>query len=102
MPQKQLRAQAQLVFNAVALRGPNYRGVLLSPARFRVRHYGKGSGPRFVRVTTATRKIGRDSYVTVGEGIAPRAGELWRIYGSRGKNGVVQTSFCSGSARLAH
>jgi len=101
LTQKQLRTQAQVIFDAVALRGPSYRGVLLSPARFRVLRYRKGHGDRNVRVQTEIRKSGGRVYAWVSEAIDPRAGERWRIYGRGARNGVVQTSDCSGSRRSA-
>jgi hypothetical protein len=74
--------------------------MLLSPARFRVVRYLKGRGPRRVRVQTALRKVDGDTYMWTSVGIDPRAGERWRIYGFRAKNGVVRTSSCAGSGRL--
>jgi hypothetical protein len=98
--EKQHRAQADVVFGGIFLRGPATRGMLLSPARFRVVRYLKGRGPRRVRVQTAVRKLGGDTYVWMSEGIDPRAGERWRIYGFKARNGVVRTSLCAGSGRL--
>ena len=55
------------------------RPVLSSPARMRVERYLKGHGPRTVRVDTAVTIEPRRH--AVGEdGIAPRAGERWKIY----------------------
>ena len=98
---RQLSTRARLIFDGAALRGPTYRGELLTPARFRVLRYRKGHGARVVRVQTGIRKLPHGVYAMVGEGIDPHAGEHWRIYGRLGRNGVVQTGFCSGSARLA-
>ena len=98
--EKQHRAQAEVVFGGIFLRGPTTQGRLLSPARFRVVRYLKGKGPRRVRVQTAVRKLDSDTYEWMSEGIDPRAGERWRIYGFRTRNGVVRTSGCAGSGRL--
>ncbi len=70
-------------------------GVLIGPATFNVRRYVKGRGPDVVRVTT--RELGGGSGNS--EGIAPKAGEQWRIYAQR-HDGVLHTSVCDQSHRL--
>jgi hypothetical protein len=99
--EKQLRGQARVIFDGIAMRGPTYRGEILTPARFRVLRYWKGHGERVVLVQTRTRKLRHGIYATVFERIDPHRGEHWRIYGRRAQNGVVQTEFCAGSGRLA-
>ena len=97
--EKQQRARADVVFGGTFLRGPTTQGRLLSPARFRVVRYLKGRGPRQVRVQTAVRKLHGNVYEWTSEAIEPRAGERWRIYGFKAKDGVVRTGECAGSGR---
>jgi hypothetical protein len=40
-------------------------------------------------------------YIYTEDGIQPRAGQQWRIYGHRTLSGVITTSLCSGSRQLA-
>lgn len=74
------------------------RTVLASPARVRVSRYLKGTGPRVVRVETAVT-ITKTGTRVAEDGIAPRAGQRWKIY-SISKRSPYQTSICSGSRRL--
>ncbi len=67
-------------------------GALQTPARARVRSYDQGSGPQELDVVTA---LGARAFVS--EGIAPKAGEVWRLYGSLAANGSLGTSLCAGS-----
>ena len=94
---------AERILLARALPGEtDPRGNLVSPARFRVLRYEKGSGPREVRATTATRKIttpsGAPGYVTESESLDARAGGTYRIFGRRSRTGIVRTDGCSSSA----
>ena len=92
--------RAELVFVGIAMRGPNAKGGrLLSPARFWVVRYLKGTGPKVVRVETGLRRVGR-VLRGVSTGIDPRAGEPWKIVGTRSRSGVVRTSRCTGSRRF--
>jgi hypothetical protein len=96
----QARAHAQLIFFAVALPGrlvPRSR-ILLSPARFRVLRYLKGHGPRIVKVQTAITAGARSGeYSYAEDGLQPRPGQHWLIYGQRTRSGSLTTSICSGS-----
>ena len=75
-------------------------GNLVSPARFRVLRYEKGSGRSTVRVTTGTRRTttpsGEPGYVRVSNGFFPRAGRTYRILG-RARKGRIQTDACDGT-----
>lgn len=79
------------MIDAVALDGPQ------TPARFEVRRYEKGVGPAVVLVQTAVRGL-----TVVSEGISPRAGERYRIFGTRTSAGVIQTGVCAGTRRIEH
>ncbi len=97
-------ARAALVFDALALpgRAEPRSHTLLSPARFRVLDYVKGRGSNVVKIDTAvteTRQHG--AYNQAEDGIAPRAGQRWLIYGRRTRGGVISADRCTGS-RLRH
>lgn len=101
--EEQSLERAEVAFVGIAMRGPHSNGRLLSPARFWVVRYLKGTGPKIVRVQTGlfrTRRAGRTRFVGVSEGIDPRAGEPWKIFGARSRSGVVRTSRCTGSRRF--
>jgi hypothetical protein len=96
-------ASARAVFIGTAQDGPAAEAgsageVLLSPARFRVTRYLKGSGPRVVTVQTALTTRG-GSMVANEDGIQPRAGQRWRIY-TTSLHMPYQTSICDGSCVL--
>lgn len=98
---KQLRASAIVIFDGTAMNGPTVNGELLSPATFQVERYIKGSGPRSIRVTTATARASAPaSYVSSSVGIRPAPGERWRIYGVGFRRDVLLTSDCDGSEQL--
>lgn len=92
------RARADAVFLGVALDGPAADGYLVSPARFEVLEYEKGTGARVVDVTTGTLVEGLHM-TALSNGIHPEAGERWRIYG-RHNGEVIETSACDGSHRI--
>ena len=102
----QQRADAPVVFDGIALKGPAVAvtgrpggRVLLSPARFRVFRYAKGRGPSVVRVDTAA-SAGGGGYSWAEDGIEPVAGQRWRIYGQPHHDGSITTSDCAGSHPL--
>jgi hypothetical protein len=98
----QQRAQADVVFDGRALPGPGVGGRLSTPARFEVRAYLEGDGPGVVEVVTASRDEGGGVVSHISTGIAPRAGETWRIYAQQpAGGGPLETSVCAGSTRLA-
>ena len=103
LSKQQQRERAEVIFDGVALPGPTARASgfdgLLSPARFWVRNYRKGSGPRVLWVQTHLRLRG-GRYVSSRVGIVPWAGERWRIFGRRTGDGFVRTSVCAGSQRI--
>jgi hypothetical protein len=90
-----------IVVTATALPGPAAQnGIgLLSPASFRVVAYDQGQGPGDIKVQTAlTENAG--SLVGLEDGINPRAGQTWRLWGTFGADGVLQTSICSPSTLI--
>ncbi len=93
---------ADVVFEGRSLRGSQAGdGTLLSPARFEVTDLLKGEAPDVVEVTTGTSSQGDGLVMAMSEGIAPRAGETWRIYAMHaGSDAPLDTSVCSGSVRL--
>lgn len=98
--ERQQFQRAEVVFVGIAMRGPNAeRGQLLSPARFWVVRYLKGTGPKVVRVQTGFSRKSR-VLTSISVGIDPRAGEPWKIFGARSRSGVVRTSRCTGSRRF--
>ncbi|MEX1178293.1 MAG: hypothetical protein WEB09_07510 [Nitriliruptor sp.] len=100
--QAQHLESADVVFEGRALRGSQAGdGTLLSPARFEMTDLLKGEVPDVVEVTTGTSSQGDGLVMTMSEGIAPRAGEVWRIYAMHaGRDAPLDTSVCSGSVRL--
>ena len=96
-------ASARVVFTGTALPGPtadagSAGAVLASPARFRVAHYLKGSGPPVVTVRTALTVRG-DTVIAEEDGIEPQAGQRWMIY-TTSLRMPYQTSECGGSCLL--
>jgi len=84
-----------VVVTATAEPGPTAQnGIgLLSPASFHVIAYDQGQGPSEIKVQTAlTENAG---VLSAGEdAINPRAGQTWRLWGTLGADGVLQTSIC--------
>ena len=96
-------AGARAVFIGTALGGPTAEAgsagaVLLSPARFHVIRYLKGSGARVVTVQTALTSQG-STMAASEDGIQPRAGQRWKIY-TTSLHMPYQTSICGGSCVL--
>ncbi len=75
---------------------PNGIG-LLSPAAFHVVAYDQGSGPQDIKVQTALTN-GASGLAALSEGVNPMVGQTWRLWGTLGADGVLQTSVCQGSA----
>jgi hypothetical protein len=92
----QKRAQADVIFNGVALEGPTATGV----QRFRVVRYLKGRGPDVVRVNTGyvRRADGTGSITSVS--LVVRRGQRWRIFAEGAPRKVLRTNVCIGSRRL--
>ena len=84
-----------VVVTATAEPGPTAQnGIgLLSPAGFHVIAYDQGQGPGDIKVQTALTET---SGVLAGleDAINPRAGQTWRLWGTFGADGVLQTSIC--------
>ena len=98
------RALADVIFEGVALDGETENGTLVSPARFQVARYLKGSGPEVAQVTTAYEQSGPFGLFGSSRkstGITPRPGERWRIHAQTTSGDVLDTSRCLGSERLS-
>lgn len=92
-----------IVVTATAEAGPTAQnGIgLLSPAAFRVVAYDQGQGPAEIKVQTAlTENAG--TLTALEDGINPRAGQSWRLWGTLGADGVLQTSTCLPSTLMLH
>jgi hypothetical protein len=95
VPFKDLVGGSPVIATVEFLPGDNTYGELRTPAAAAVRVYDQGGGPQQLRVSTALGAVAFGS-----EGIRPRAGELWRVYGTVSPNGSLGTSLCSGSIRM--
>jgi hypothetical protein len=95
MTAAQQRAQADVIFDGVALAGPTAIGI----QRFRITRYFKGSGPRVVRVNTGyiTRPDGTGSVTSVS--LLVKRGEKWRIFAHGSARKVLRTTLCDGSRK---
>lgn len=102
LPPRELAANASVILVAQALDGPAAAGRLLTPARFRVLRYIKGTGPPVVQVETElARRTGSGGATSAAsEEISPRPGDVWKIYAQRSPNGILTTSICAGSEKL--
>lgn len=100
-PLAEQAAKAPVIVTATALPGATARGGvgLLSPARFRVVRYDKGSGPGTIDVATALSKNADGTLAIGSEAINPLAGQRWMLWGSFAPSGVFTTSTCLGSQR---
>ena len=94
-------ASAPVVVTAIALPGATARGGvgLISPAKFQVTRYEKGSGPGTIAVATALSKLADGTVGLGAEGINPLPGQRWLLWGSFDQSGVLTTSTCLGSHR---
>jgi hypothetical protein len=95
MTAAQQRAQADVIFDGVALEGPTATGI----QRFRVTRYLKGSGPTVVRVSTGYKR-GSNGTSTTSVSIVVRRGQKWRIFGIGSARKVLGTNVCLGSRKL--
>lgn len=91
------RARARVIFEGVALDSPTTTGV----QRFRVTRYVKGTGPKFVRVSTGEVKHAGGGGIVTSVSIHVVRGERWRIFSIDPARKVMRTSVCDGSKRLA-
>lgn len=92
----ELRARANVIFDAVALEGPTATGV----QRFRVTRYRKGSGPTIVRVQTGTIRRADGTGSTTSVALYVRKGERWRIFARGSSKRVLHSNYCDGSRKL--
>jgi len=90
-----------IVVTATAEPGPLAQsGIgLLSPAGFHVIAYDQGQGPSEIKVQTALTKDAA-GLVAAEDGVNPIAGQTWRLWGTLGADGVLQTSTCLGSTLM--
>lgn len=97
-PIDQIAREVPIVVTAKAQPGPVARnGVgLLAPATFKVVAYDKGSGPTDLKVQTAL-SAGPGGLTANSVGVNPSAGQTWRLWGTIGADGVMQTNVCLGS-----
>lgn len=89
---------ARSIFDGTMLPGPTVPGtggVLASPARVRVDHYVKGTGPSVASVETGVTAAGGAQSATE-DGIQPHAGEHWQLFTSNSSQPYA-TSLCAGS-----
>jgi hypothetical protein len=96
----QYLASATVAFVGIMLPGPDAEvgssKALTSPARVRVVHWLKGSGPPIVTVSTGAVRNSAGAAENA-DGILPAAGQRWVIY-AMSKQMPYQASICSGSA----
>ena len=95
MTAAQQRAQADVIFDGVALEGPTATGI----QRFRVTRFLKGSGPTVIRVNTGYKQGPNGTSIT-SVSIVVRRGQKWRIFGQGSTRKVVSTNACLGSRKL--
>lgn len=97
-PLDQIAREVPVVVTAKAQPGPLARsGIgLLSPATFRVVAYDQGTGPQEIKVQTALSD-GPGGLIAAADGVNPSAGQTWRLWGTLGADGLLQTNVCLGS-----
>jgi len=95
-----ISGDAKVIVDAVALpSSSSLDGLLLSPARFRVERYDKGSGPNEIDVVTGDMRTVDGGLASLSEALHVVAGERWRLIGSR--DGAARlTPACGASAQL--
>jgi len=85
--ESQATAKADVVFEGIAEPGQaDARGALISPARFSVLKYRKGTGPSVLSVA-----------IDAADNGVVRSGEVWVIYATGSTGGTLQTSTCDGT-----
>ena len=96
MPLKDMVSGSKVVATVQFIEGQaSAYGELKTPAAANVLRYDQGGGPQQLKVSTALGALAFGS-----EGIRPKAGERWRVYGSISPNGSLGTSICSGSVLM--
>ena len=102
-PLDQLAREAPVVVTAKAQPGPVARNGLglISPATFKVVAYDQGSGPQEIKVRTALTEDVAGNLTALSDGVNPIAGQTWRLWGTLGADGVLQTTVCGGSTLAA-
>ena len=95
VPFKDLVSGSPIIATVEFLASDTTYGELKTPAAANVRVYDRGSGPQQLNVSTALGAVAFSS-----EGIRPKAGELWRVYGTIAPNGSLGTSICAGSVLM--
>ena len=89
------RAQADVIFDGIALHGPTSTGV----QSFRVVRYLKGHGPRVARVQTGVIRRADGSGSLSSVSIMVQRLERWRIFGRGSSRDVLRTTVCAGSRK---
>ena len=95
VPLKDMVSGSKVIATVQFIDGASTYGELRTPAAANVVRYDQGSGPQQLKVSTALGALAFGS-----EGIRPKAGERWRVYGSISPNGSLGTSICSGSVLM--
>lgn len=62
--------------------------------------YLKSRGPTRIKVQTAVGTRGNGTFSYAEDGITPRPGQRWRIYGRHSRDGSIAAGICSGSRRV--
>jgi hypothetical protein len=94
-----ISGDAEVIVDAVALPASSSPdGRLLSPARFRVERYDKGTGPNEIDVVTGDLRTPDGVFASVSEALHVVAGERWRLIGSDDAGRL--TPACGASAQL--
>ena len=100
MTEAQRFAEADVIFDGVALEGATPTGV----QRFQVRRYVKGSGAAgdVLPVSTGVTRHADGTGSLTSLSIEVAAGEAWRIYANGSPDDeALNTSVCAGSRRIA-
>lgn len=94
--QAQQRAQAQVIFDGVALDSATPTGI----QRFRVTRYLKSHGPQVLRVSTGNVRRANGTGSVTSVSIVAARGQRWRIFARGNPTKVLLTNVCNGSHRL--